>query len=299
MARMTRYLALATIAGLLASCENGTGPTASGSLYFGAGYYIGEFDLASGASYPIANLGEVEITHLSGLSDDELLVSIMSTKETRNRFHVLRFNLDSQQSHFTLNGTAARYLPDSQAILYDDGLALLWFLRRSRARKPATIYTHSHRIAPSYLSTGDGLILFESMLGDSNQIRQFNLSTQESTALPRISDECRLRGALWIGDRRQLLCQSPQTSASKPAYRLVSIDGQVSRELELPTENRFRAVSYLDDQGLLVLSESVRTRFDSAARNAVWLYDLETGDSRRISDDQHLGHSVVYRSKGD
>ena len=74
----------------------------------------------------------------------------------------------------------------------------------------------------------------------------------------------------------------------------VGLDGEVGDVLNLPADREFEAIEYVADQNLLIFVERWNTAVINRPRSAVWVHELDTGETVRIAKQQHLGRSTVY-----
>jgi hypothetical protein len=110
-----------------------------------------------------------------------------------------------------------------------------------------------------------------------------------------LASVCELDGAIWIQARSELLCRSGSPSSADVSYVFASLDGVISSALQLPPDKSFRALTYLPDRNVVVLSESWRTWMSGRQKWAVWIYDIGDAAAYRILEHQYLGHTVIYQ----
>lgn len=298
--RIIRTAALTSSIGLLLSCAEPAAPPLKGYLYFGAGYYLGRLDLATGESEYVANLGEVTVTQIDNLQDGTLLLSLRHDRVTRGQDGIVVFDLDTQISSRWLIGRAAQYLPENDTVVYDDGQSLKVIPRRGRRSQATTVLSHSVDSRVDVVRISNAEFLLAVRQGDpgsgagSRPIRRYHRESGTLEPATPLAAVCKLDGAVWLADVSRLLCLGP--GDEKPAYRLVTLDGRVERPLDLPADRRFRAVTYLPDQRVIVLTESSRRWTDDREIMSVWAHSLDTGISTQVSDNQYLGRSVAYIS---
>ena len=285
---------------VLAACSGSVEPRLTGYLYFGAGYYLGRLDLRSGRSEYVANLGEVFITHIDSLEDGRLLLSLRQDRIGRGREGILAFDLKNRGTAHWHAGSSARYLPDVDTIVYDDGQALKAIAPGRFRSNATTIFAHHFDSPLNLLEISGSKILFARERRDGSPavadpvIRRYDFVAENLETMTRLSTECELDGAVWLGNVERIMCTDPNADGDAPVYRLVAVDGSVDREVVLPADRHFRAVAYLADQGVVVLTESYRRWTDGREMSAIWLYELEAGTNKRIAANQYLGRSVAY-----
>jgi hypothetical protein len=281
--------------GLVSSCDPSGHDQAHGHLYFAAGNYVGQFDLSDGSSLPAANLGDVTIDHLSNLPGGNLLLTLRVFMNGRETSRILRFNLRQGVSFALFPGFMAEFLPGPKAVIYSDGSRLLATRREHSYHDEFVIDDHGYNSRPTVIMLSESELLFDRVNDGNVVIHRYNADDDTSQALQQLSGVCDLNGAVWIGDTDQLLCRRLGTSPQDSSYVLVSLDGTIEKTLPLPDDKILRALVYLPDQRLVVLTERSNSWGGGQPRNAVWIYDMLTAESYVIAKDQYLGVSVVYR----
>ena len=294
---VTKVLRVASLVllGIISSCDSADHHAAHGRLYFAAGNYIGQFDLSDGSSSPVANLGDVTIDHLSAFAGGDLLLTLRVFSNGRETSRILRFNPRREVSFSMFPGLAAEYLPGSNAVIYDDGSRLLATRREHSYHDETLIDDHGYTSKPAVVVLSDSAILFDRVTDGDVMIHRYNVADNASQELQQLSEICDLKGAIWIAATDQLLCKTLGASPRESSYVLVSLDGAIEKTLPLPDDKVFRALAYLPDQKLVVLTERSNSWGGGQPRNAVWVYDMSTNESYVIAKDQYLGNSVVYR----
>ncbi len=294
---MTDVLRVASLVllGIVASCDSADHHRAHGHLYFATGNYVGQFDLSDGSSSPVANLGDVTIDHLSAFRGGDLLITLRAFSNGRETSRILRFNPRQNVSFSLFPGLMAEYLPGSKAVIYDDGSNLLATRREHAYHDESVIDAHGYNSKPAVVVLSESEILFDRVTDGNVVIHRYNVDDDASQALQRLSEVCVLSGAVWITDADQLLCRKLGAAPQEPRYLLASLDGTVEKALRLPEDKVLRALVYLPDQQLVVLTERSNSWGGGQPKNAVWIYDMSTGNSYLIAKDQFLGDSVVYR----
>jgi len=276
---------------LLSGCEPDETREYWGNLYFGAGSYLGQLDLRDGSVAVLANLSDASIRELDEFGADQLLLSVFGPVDHKDTFRLMQFNLDTYGLVTVTNGRHGRYLPVPEALIFDDGAHLKARVYGRGPMEELTIIQHRFGSRVRILRVSDTQILYS--IDPDNAIHSFDVDTRESFALPELSKECQLDGALWIPDRAALLCKR---GADEPDYAFIGLDGAVRGTLAIPDAGAYRAVAYLTDQDALVLTEAWNTVVSDSVRYAVWIYDLASDRMVRLAGDQYLGPSVVYRS---
>jgi len=281
--------------GLIASCDTSEHGALHGHLYFAAGKYVGQFDLRDGSSAPVVNLGDITIDRVGPFIGEDLLLTIREFVSGRETSRILRFNPRRNVSSPLFPGMMAEYLPSSMTVIYDDGSRLLATHRKRAYRDEVVIDAHGHNSMPTIVVLSDAEILFNSVHDDNMLIQRYNVETDTSHPLHALSRTCALNGAVWIAEKKQLLCRPHAVSAKESGYAFVLLDGTIEKTLPLDEGKNFRALSYLPDQRILILTEQSDSWGGGQPRHAVWAYDMDTASSYRLAKDQYLGISVVYR----
>lgn len=279
------------VLGLL-GCEAPPDEPFRGYLFFPSGKYLGQLSLASGEATPVANFGEQRVEHVSALDNQELLLSVFKPGGGRGRYRVLRFHPIRLSSSTLLVGRQAHYLAPSGVIVYDSGTALQAVQRRNVRRSPTLLQADSWQHPAELVSLGEAGLLFQSA---GELIQHFDPDTGEYRALGGLSAACRLGDAVWLADHTRLACRSPEDQEDSAPYRLASLNGDIDGSLSLPAGRRFRAVTYIPDQRILILNETRVRWFSKSERYPVWAYDVATGRLRAVADNQYLGATAVYR----
>ena len=276
---------------LLSGCEPDETREYWGNLYFGAGSYLGQLDLRDGSVAVLANLSDASIREIDEFGDDQLLLTVFGPVDHKDTFRLMQFKLDTYGLVTVINGRHGRYLPVPEALIFDDGAHLKARVYGGGPMEELTIIQHRFGSRVRILRVSDTQILYS--IDPDNAIYSFDVDTRESFALPELSKECQLDGALWIDARNALLCKREGKSHT---YSLVGMDGAVRDALAIPDAGAYRAVAYLADQDALVLTEAWNTVVSDSVRYAIWIYDLASDRMVRLVGDQYLGPSVVYRS---
>ena len=286
---------LLVVLGLIASCDASDQQAAHGHLYFAAGSYVGLFDLSDGGSAPVANLGDVTIDHISAYESSDLLLTMRDFANKREISRILRFNPRQNTSFPLFPGLLAEFLPESKTVVYDDGSRLLATHRRKAFRDETVIYDHGYNSKSAVVVISGTEILFNGVVDGEVLIQRYDTEDGRTFPLRDLSKTCRLNGAIWIAGSGQLLCKVTFDSAEAPKYGFVTLSGAATIALPLPDDKNYRALTYLPDQNLIILSEQSSSWGGGQQRYAVWVYDMTAATAYRLAKDQYLGSSVVYR----
>lgn len=295
LAAMPRYRSLPGIAGLIlllqvVACGGPQHEELRGSLYFAAGNYLALLDLRDGSTSVVANLGDADIRSLSPQRDDRLLLTVYGNENNRETRHLVLFDLASRQTLTLLNGHVGYYLPGTKTLVFDDGVRIYVTERIQGDWEKTAVVEHRYNqgvdIVPLdatrfiYRVADGPLYLYDKVAGRSIELSEF-----EST--------CRFERALWSADREQMLCQLRHDDGSMQ-YAFVSLDGIVHKDVSLPSSRDLRPLVFLPDQDVLILTERWRGGLANRVRWGVWVYRLDSGETYRLFDDQHLGKHVLY-----
>lgn len=279
---------------LLQSCEPKMRPEMHGQLYFASGNYIGEFDLAQGASTIAANRGAVTIRNVSAFTEGRLLLAETATVDNKEVPRISWVDTDTGQADLLYSGVIARYLPGPRVLVWDDGSRLHASSRTRNSSHNAEIITHNLNQLTTILDVADDTVLFAAGGPAQSVIYSYNVITKELLRRAELSNTCQLSTAVWISNRDQLACLSREAAGIDTDYRLVDLKGNIRGRLDLPQGKQFLALAYLPDQHALIFTERWRGLLGGAERFAVWVYDMGTGQSHRLVRNQYLGASAVY-----
>ena len=276
---------------VLAGCEAGEEREYRGHLYFGAGAYLGQMDLRDGSITVLANLGDTVILELDDFGDEQLLLTVFGPVNHKDTFRLMQYELGNGGLATFIIGRHGRYLPEPEALIYDEGAHLKVRLYGGNAMEELTVIQHRFGAAAHVRQVSDAQFLYS--VDPDSAIFLFDVDSRVSEPLPELSAQCSLDGALWIHKIGALLCKR---GGGDPNYALISLAGEIQEVLAIPDAGSFRAIAYLDDQDALVLTEAWNTIVSGSARHAVWIYDLKNDRMVRLVKDQYLGQSVVYRT---
>jgi hypothetical protein len=276
---------------LFSGCEPDETREYWGNLYFAAGSYLGQLDLRDGSVAVLANLGDDSIRELDAFGDDQLLLTVWGPVNHKDTFRLMQFKLDTFGLATLINGRHGRYLPVPEALIFDDGAHLRVRVYGGGPMEELTIIRHRFGSTVRVMQVSETQFLYS--VDPDSAIHSFDVDTRESRALPELSKECRLDGALWIDVRDALLCKREDESQ---IYGFFGLDGSARGALAIPDAGPYRAVAYLADQDALVLTEAWNTLVSDSVRYAIWIYDLASDRMVRLVDDQYLGPSAVYRA---
>lgn len=276
---------------LISGCEPDETREYWGNLYFAAGSYLGQLDLRDGSVSVLANVGDAYIREIDAFGEDQLLLTVLGPVNRKDTFRLMQFKLDTFGLVTLRNGRHGRYLPVPEALIFDDGAHLRVRVYGDGPMEELTIIRHRFGSRVHVLQVSETRFLYS--VDPESAIHSFDVDTRESRALPGLSKECQLDGALWIEVRDAVLCKREDESQ---IYGFFGLDGTARGALAIPDAGPYRAMAYLADQDALVLTEAWNTLVSDSVRYAIWIYDLASDRMMRLVEDQYLGPSVVYRS---
>lgn len=276
----------------LVSCDARQSTEYQGGLHFGQGPYLMRYSMQDGNLSVVGHLGDTVIREISPLRSDHLLIAESAWANERRVPRISWFSLKTGESVDLYAGLHARFLASPNAIVYDDG-EHLYAVPQTTGSDNIVIFTHEKNQLVHLLEATPGLLLFETREAGTRVIRSWHSSggLQELDAL---TDACRLNGAVWITPLQRLACKRRAGTFAEAEYVLAALDGTVERPLRLPTDKHFRALTFIEVQNALVLSETWRGVLGKQDQHSVWVQDIRTGESHRLPGDVNLGNSAVY-----
>jgi hypothetical protein len=286
-----KYIAtIAFSAILLSACTPDDHAELRGSLYFAAGNYLALLDLRDGSTAVEANLGDVQIHSISPHQDKRILVSLVGTENDFDTRRLVLYDIETRQTLTLLSGRNGHYLPNTKALVYDDGIRIKVTERVRGSWQTTDVARHRFNRPVEILPIGPARFIYR--IEDGLQ-HLFDYDAKRSTELAGLSARCRLDRALWFGDRELFLCAS-QSDEGDYEYAFVNLDGSVSERLPLPASHDLRPLAYLNDQDVLILTERWQGGLGNRWKWAVWAYRFDTGVAYRLLEDQFLGETVIY-----
>lgn len=293
------YLLTAALASaiLLAACGERNKDELHGYLYFAAGSYLAKFDLSDGGSSVVANMGNVSIRHVAPFDRNRILVTIAGTHQGAPYSRVVRLDTQTNATFQLFSATAAWFIPDGEFFLYDDGRALRSRRWQSRSHTDVVLATHRMNLRLPVALLADQELLYEIEIDGEQQIVWFDMRVEHRIPLPELSAICRLDGAVWIASRSLLFCARRGSEVAHPEYLLTSLEADETYSVALPDADFFRAVTYLHDQDVVILSSSDASLISGRPRQGVWAHNVATGQTVQLAEDQHIGESVAWGAR--
>lgn len=287
------YLITLLLCVALVSCDARQSTEYQGGLHFGQGSYLMRYSLRDGSLSVVGHLGDTVIREISPLRSDHLLIAETAWANERRVPRISWFSLETGESVDLYAGLHARYLATGDVIVYDDGDSL-YAVPQQPDSDNIVIFTHEKNQLVHLLEATPGLLLFEIREAGTRVIRSWDASSGELQELDALTDACRLNGAVWITPLQRLACKRRAGTFAESEYVLATLDGAVDRPLRLPADKQFRALTYIEEQDALVLSETWRGLLGKQEQHSVWVLDIQAGESHRLPGDVNLGISAVY-----
>ena len=275
------------------SCGSSEPTGYHGYLYFARGSYLLRFSLRDASLSVVTNLGDKSIRHISYFGENKLLITELASINRKTVSRISWVDVKTGQSEALYSGVSALYLAHTDVIVYDDG-GKLFAVSLTGGSDSDEIFSHRRNKLSTMIELADGIVLFETDDAGQRSIHSYDTRTGELQSLDRLSGVCRLGGAVWINDLEQLACRERTSQGNDSVYVLASLEGNVPGRLALPAGKRFLALAYVSKQGALILSERWRSKLTGQEKSAVWVYDIHSGETRRLAKNQNLGASVVY-----
>jgi len=277
----------------LVSCSSGDQIGYHGYLYFAQSHYLMRFSLKDGSLFVVTNLGDKTIHDVSNFLESRLLIAESASINRKEVRSVSWVDVNTGQTAALYSGVLARYLEGSGIVVYDDGDSL-FAVALSGESDSETIITHKMNQVSTVIEVSKDTVLFETSDAGAWLIHSYDVITGTLQTLDRLSGVCRLEQAVWINDLEQLACKEQLNQMTDVRYVLTNLDGDVSGALALPEGKRFDALTYISGQNALILKESWYSVFGGQERSAIWVYNIQNGESHRLAENQDLGSSVVY-----
>jgi len=279
---------------VLVSCGGSGDQTGyKGYLYFAQSHYLMRFGLKDSSLSVVRNLGDKTIHDVSKFLENRLLLAESASINRKKVRRISWVDVNTGQTGALYSGVLARYVEGSGVVVYDDGSGL-FAVALSGDFDSEAIFTHKANQLSTMMVMSRDSLLFEINDAGDRLIRSYNVITGDLQTLDRLSGICRLDQAVWINDLEQLACKERSNQANDASYFLTNLDGDVNGTLALPEGKRFEALTYISGQKALVLKESWNSAFGRQERSSIWVHNIQSGESLRLSDNQDLGSSVVY-----
>jgi len=289
-----RATLLVILAQLVASCGPPDENPYHGYLYFARGSYLMQFRLRDGSVAVVTNLGEGTIREISPMGEDRILVSELASISGQKVARISWMELKTGQSDTLYAGDQARYVASAGVLVYDDGGTLYSVPLAGESGVIRIVLSHARHQLSNMVEVSDGSLLFETLDEGQPRIDSYQAVTGELRTLGQLARMCRLEGAVWIGELEQLACKDRGAGELTDTYILADLDGHLISRLPLPEGKEFLALTYISDQGALILRERRAGQFGGQENYAVWAHNIHSGENRRLPGTTNLGTSVVY-----
>jgi len=289
------FATAAMLLAVLVACERAEPPKSSGSLYFGSGNYLARLNLRNGSTDIVASIGDADIQEISEKDERRFLLNVFGPVNQRNSHRLVLFDLESKQQLTFFEGRFGRYLADGQTLVYDDGSRIWATWKRVNYWEKVEVAQHPFNAKVWIVPVSNTTFLYSIGPESDGLVSVFDTVSRESTELGKLASTCDLEGATWIQSRSELLCRPGASKGEDAGYVFVSLEGEITGELNLPPNSIFNAVAYMPDQDAVVLTESWRSWMSGQEKWAVWIYDIGGASSYRLLEHQYLGRTVIYR----
>ncbi len=279
---------------VLSACDGAPEREYHGSLYFGAGNYVGEFNLSSGESEVVASVGDANVRGVHAMDDDRVLLAIEAFEHTRNVAKISSINVESLHVTALFQGTRVAWLPKFETYVYDDGARLAAVTHSADYDTDNVVLNHRVNAVSTIHVVSESAVIFDAGPRDARTIYHYDVQNGALSELDDLASICTLRRSAWVEGRRKLACRG--TLPADP-YVLVGLDGHEPDPLSLPQHAGYRVVAALPGQDALVVTRDEASMIGGRPARPVEVLDLGTGELTRLSNDQHLGESValIYR----
>lgn len=294
MPRIHFWLPTALLTSLLSACGPAQIPGYAGYLYFAQGSYLSRFSLRDGSISVVANFGDMTIREINRFGDKRLFLTGTATIGRKTVPRISWIDLETGEKVSQYSGIFVRYMANANVVVYDDGIRLYAMSQGGEGGSDEVIDSHGLNRITTALEVSNDILLFETGEPGERVIRAWDAMTGNQSVMHGLTAACELVGAVWLISRQQLACRKRGSSPEESFYVLVDLEGNVERRLSLPRGERFTALTYIPDQGALVLKESRNRFIGEQKKSAVWIHNIHTGENTRLSKHQNLGSSVVF-----
>lgn len=290
---MTRVLPTILIALSLLSCDVGPRQEFHGALYFGQGAYLMRFSLGDASLSIAGHLGDTTIRQVTALGDEDLLIAETASVNQRRVPRISWVDPGTGETADLYAGVRAEHLANPGVVVYDDG-SDLYAVPQQFDSDNQIIFSHPQSQLIWLMEASSGILLIETGDADAAVIHSWDARTGELNTLEALAATCRLVGAVWIGPLGRLACKQRAVPLADAEYLLSDLEGKVDGRLNLPEDKEFLALAHIESQNALVLQETWRGLLGTRDKHAVWMHDLDSGESHRLAKNVNLGESVVY-----
>ena len=279
-----------SVAVVAASCEQSPNRAYSGHVYFGAGSYLGLFDLADGSSGVVVNVGNANIQQVRPMQGSKVLVVLRVFEKTREVSKIAWIDTRSLQQTALFEGVAVAFLPARETYVYDDGARISASSRDSDFETTNVILDHRLGALSTIHAVSDTGVIFDAGSREEPTILHYDVDTRALTSLDALAAICTLPESIWDADSERLLCRD---KTNPNAYLKVNLDGSEVVTLPLPADRPIRLVAALPGQQAALVTETRPNRMGGRADLTVSVLDFENGNLSTLVKDQHLGATVA------
>jgi hypothetical protein len=296
MRRSVYMLLFLTLAPLLVACGPSDERAFHGYLYFIQGPYLMRFSLRDDSLSMVTHLGNRTVREISPFGEGRLLVSETASVNRRNVARISWLDLKTGQSESLYSGVRARFVDAAGAIVYDDGGKLYSVSLAGDSGIDPVVMSHARNRLSAMVRVGGGTLLFETLEDEKPVVYAYRADTGELAKLESFATSCRLDGAVWIDDLDRLACRERNGDDDEAGhgYVFADLDGRLTGRPSLPEGDRFLALTYIRDQGVIVFRESRESMLGGQREYALWAHDVHSGENHLLTESQNLGTSVVY-----
>ncbi|MEE4218809.1 MAG: hypothetical protein V2I48_14430 [Xanthomonadales bacterium] len=254
------------------------------------------FSLRNFSLEAVTHLGNTKIREISAFGEDRLLFAETASISRKKVARISWFDLKTGRAQALYSGVQARYIARADTMVYDDGNRLYAITQANGTETTSEVLSHKRHQLSAMLEVSNGRLLLEIVEDGQALIQSYHAEDDTLTRLDRLASVCRLKGAVWMEDLQQLACteRSGGNAKREDGYIFADLDGQTLSRPSLPPGEKLLALTYVRDQGLLILNQTGRNPIDGRERSAVWVHDVRSGENHEISDTLDLGSSVVY-----
>ena len=295
MPKISIIVVLVLLVQALAACGPSAQSGYQGYLYFANGSYLMLFSLRDASLSVVSSFSNTTIKSISSYGENRLLLTESELVNRLTVHQIAWLDVKTGQSATLYPGYFARYFADTGLMIYDDGRRL-FVVNQAGDLSSKTIFTHKMNQVTDLMAIPDNRVLFETSEEGVQGIYSYHLLDGTLESLDRLSGICRLKFAVWIDDLAQIACKPQPADAVEGDYVITSLEGEVRRRLELPEGGKFDALAYIPGQNALILKQRWTGKFSEQEKYAVWIHNLQNGESRRLARNIDLGSSAVYTS---
>lgn len=290
---MKKFLILLIVGFALASCDSAATKQYHGALYFGQGAYLMRYSLVDGSVTIAGHLGDTTIRQVTALGNDDLLIAENASVNRRRVSRISWMDPRTGETADLYAGVRAEHLAEPGVVVYDDG-SVLHAVPQQFDSDNLVVFSHPQKPLTRLLEASPGVLLIETGDMEEAAVHAWDARIGSLRELKNLAATCRLLGAVWIGSLERLACKQRAAPLGNAEYILSDLEGAVDGRLDLPENKVFFALAYVESQDALVFQETRPGLLGMRDRHAIWMHELDSGESHRLADKLNLGGSVVY-----